>query len=204
VCVGGLGKSAENRGVDRRGVDARATLNMRSEGRRVCRRARQVRRESSRRPLWHRRRATVRCRRVGARHARRGIEASTGRFSAINVAISQRALLHALLAPPTTLLTGDRCCHHPPGRVSWFPVASGTSITVVLLATGTRRFLNFRVLFLDAARGDGQHHVSRGLYKWRARAREPPGRIRIKSSRASAPRLALGSALEADVVWARS
>jgi hypothetical protein len=33
----------------------------------------------------------------------------------VDAAISQRALLHALLAPPTNLLTYDRCCRHPPG-----------------------------------------------------------------------------------------
>jgi hypothetical protein len=40
---------------------------------------------------------------------------------------------HALLAPPTTQLSGDRCCHHPPGRVSCFPVARYTSITNAVL-----------------------------------------------------------------------
>jgi hypothetical protein len=30
-----------------------------------------------------------------------------------DVTVSHRALLHALLAPPTNLLSGDRCCHHP-------------------------------------------------------------------------------------------
>jgi hypothetical protein len=82
---------------------------------------------------------------LGKHQGWRSITVGADRRS-INDVVSQRALLHALLALPATQLSGDRCCHHPPGRISYFPVANCASIADALLATGSRRLSNIRFL----------------------------------------------------------